>query len=155
MAEVRFPHSRQHKMEDNPDLNAFRRQWREEVTRRSKTGSTSKQPPPLPTQNSASEHISQLDHLPPTKHEAAQRKDHDDEDVGRNYDEFVQRTDSLTIKADEDTFQRLPQKEPRSALEHFEKAVEKEAEGSLGDSLAHYRQAYRVIFSSDEYHLFS
>ena len=38
----------------------------------------------------------------------------------------------------------MAQKEPRSALEHFEKAVEKEAEGSLGDSLDLYRKAYRV-----------
>jgi F-box protein 9 len=29
-------------------------------------------------------------------------------------------------------------------LEHFERAVEKEAAGKLGDSLQHYRKAYRV-----------
>lgn len=34
--------------------------------------------------------------------------------------------------------------EPVSALEHYEKAVEKEALGSLGDSLRHYRTAFRV-----------
>lgn len=34
--------------------------------------------------------------------------------------------------------------EPESALEHYEKAVEKEALGSLGDSLRHYRTAFRV-----------
>lgn len=131
-------------MEDNPELNAFRRQWREEVIRRSKTGSTSKQQQHSSVQNAVSESSSHLEHLPP-KHEAAGRKDDGEEDFGQDYGEFVQRTESLTLRtADEDTFQRLPQTEPRSALEHFEKAVEKEAEGSLGDSLAHYRKAYRV-----------
>ncbi len=35
-------------------------------------------------------------------------------------------------------------KEPLSALDHYEKAVEKEAQGSLGDSLRLYRKAFRV-----------
>lgn len=34
--------------------------------------------------------------------------------------------------------------EPVSALEHYEKAVEREVAGSLGDSLALYRKAFRV-----------
>lgn len=34
--------------------------------------------------------------------------------------------------------------EPRSALEHYEKAVEKESEGRLGDSLSLYRKAFKV-----------
>ena len=40
-------------------------------------------------------------------------------------------------------------KEPKSALEHYEKAVEKEAMGSLGDSLKHYRTAFRVCLLSE------
>lgn len=127
--------------EDNAELNAFRRQWREEVSRRNKS-SSSKQ------NDSSSSQLagSHLDKLPPTRHEAADRKEEVEEDLRRDYEEIVQRTEQhLTLRtADEDTFQRVPQKEPRSALEHFEKAVEKEAEGSLGDSLAHYRKAYRV-----------
>jgi len=34
--------------------------------------------------------------------------------------------------------------EPRSALEHYEKAVERESQGSLGDSLNLYRKAFKV-----------
>lgn len=135
-------------MEENPELNAFRRQWREEVTRRNQTTAPTRQPQPPPSQHIPPSASSHLDHLPPTKHEAADRKDDiEDEDLGRDYGEFVQRTEALTLRsADDDGFQRVAQKEPRSALEHFEKAVEKEAEGSLGDSLAHYRKAYRVCF---------
>lgn len=35
-------------------------------------------------------------------------------------------------------------KEPRSALEHYEQAVEKEIQGSLGDSVRLYRRAFKV-----------
>lgn len=139
-------------MEENPELNAFRRQWREEVTRRNQSTVTSRQPQPTASQNLPARTTSHVDHLPPTKHAAASRKDDvEEEDLGRDYGEFVQRTEGLTLRsADDDGFQRVAQKEPRSALEHFEKAVEKEAEGSLGDSLAHYRKAYRVwLFTSD------
>jgi F-box protein 9 len=37
---------------------------------------------------------------------------------------------------------------PRSALEHYEKAVEKESQGNLGESLNLYRKAYRVCLPS-------
>ncbi|ERT02133.1 F-box protein 9 [Sporothrix schenckii 1099-18] len=41
-------------------------------------------------------------------------------------------------------------KEPESALEHYERAVEKEALGSLGDSLRHYRTAFRMDSNVDK-----
>lgn len=34
--------------------------------------------------------------------------------------------------------------EPVTALDHYERAVEKESQGSLGDSLMLYRKAFRV-----------
>jgi F-box protein 9 len=37
--------------------------------------------------------------------------------------------------------------EPVSALEHYEKAVEREVAGKLGDSLSLYRKAFRVGLS--------
>lgn len=37
--------------------------------------------------------------------------------------------------------------EPRSALEHYERAVEKECLGSLGDSVNLYRKAFKVCLS--------
>lgn len=39
------------------------------------------------------------------------------------------------------------EREPRSALEHYEKAVERESQGSLGDSVSLYRRAFRVIMT--------
>jgi F-box protein 9 len=35
-----------------------------------------------------------------------------------------------------------------SALDHYEKAMEKEAQGNMGESLRLYRQAYRVSFGA-------
>lgn len=130
-------------MEENPELNAFRRQWREEVSRRNKPTFTAPRPA---QQTTAAESGLRPVPEPPIRHEVPDRKDDDvEEDLGRDYGEFVTRAEQLTLRAaDEDGFQRLPQKEPQSALEHFEKAVEREAEGNLGDSLAHYRKAYRV-----------
>ena len=37
--------------------------------------------------------------------------------------------------------------EPHSALEYYEKAVHQEEQGKLGESLKHYRQAYKVRIS--------
>lgn len=38
----------------------------------------------------------------------------------------------------------LSDKAPKSAMEHFEKAIEREGQGNLGDSLNLYRKAYRM-----------
>lgn len=129
-------------MEDNAELESFRRQWREEVSRRTKVASTTK-----PASQRSVSSTQRQDRFPPTRHEVADRKeDGDEEDFGQHkYGEFVQQVEQLSLQSvDEDTFQRAPEKEPRSALEHFEKAVQREAEGNLGDSLSHYRKAYRV-----------
>lgn len=60
--------------------------------------------------------------------------------------EIVEGVGQLSLGvSDENSLQaQEPAGEPESALEHFERAVEKEAEGSLGDSLQLYRKAYRV-----------
>ncbi|RQM08392.1 hypothetical protein DH86_00002632, partial [Scytalidium sp. 3C] len=41
-------------------------------------------------------------------------------------------------------------REPRTALEHYEKAVERETLGSLGDSLSLYRKAFRMDHRVDQ-----
>jgi F-box protein 9 len=80
---------------------------------------------------------------------------------------LIQRTETLSLRqvddtadanavvgdADDDEF--TPKRaaavaEPVSALEHFESAVEKERQGKLGDSLSHYRKAYRLDAKVDQ-----
>jgi len=134
-------------MADNAELESFRRQWREEVAQRTKH--TRPEPPkprePAPTSTSTG----RLGQFPPTRHEASARKEEEEDDDGllappADQEEIVQHIGQLSL-ADEDVFHsRVPEKEPSSALEHFEKAVQKEEEGSLGDSLQLYRKAYRV-----------
>lgn len=130
-------------MDDNAELESFRREWREEVARRSKPRSTQAVPQaaaaPPPTR------------LPPTHHAAADRKDLEEEGpppASFDPEELAQQVGELSVQpekeADEDEFTRRDVMEPNTALEHFERAVEKEAAGKLGDSLQHYRKAYRV-----------
>ncbi|KAJ6051773.1 uncharacterized protein N7446_006409 [Penicillium canescens] len=133
-------------MEDNAELESFRRQWREEVSRRSK----SKAPPaatPAPTAPPPTR-------LPPTRHEASRRNEVEEEGpplASFDPEELAQQVGELSVESPEDDdFSRRRVTEPRSALEHFERAVEKEAEGNLGDSLSHYRKAYRLDSTVDK-----
>ncbi|KAL4790429.1 hypothetical protein BDV19DRAFT_335282 [Aspergillus venezuelensis] len=138
-------------MADNAELESFRRQWREEVSRKTKPStavgpsqSTPSRPAPAQTR-----------HFPPTRHEAFARKEDDDEEGPTPYseNELIQGVDRLSLAKpeDEDAFHaRRPRAEPTSALEHFERAVEREAEGNLGDSLQLYRKAYRLDAAVDK-----
>lgn len=132
-----------HAMDDNDELESFRQQWREEVTRRSRPKAAPPAPAtPTPTAPPPAR-------LPPTRHEASHRKEIEEEGpplASFDPDELAQRVGELSVEPPEDDFSRREVAEPTSALEHFERAVEKEAEGNLGDSLSHYRKAYRVSF---------
>lgn len=141
-------------MEDNAELESFRRQWREEVSRRSGKGRSettpqTRAPAPAPAP-ATSTPTARLGQFPPTRHEAFDRKEDEEEEdeapTTANQEEIVQQVGQLSLGAtDEDAFNpQGPEKEPSSAVEHFEKAVQKEEEGSLGDSLQLYRKAYRV-----------
>lgn len=151
-------------MADNAELESFRREWREEVARRSKPKD---RPAPQSTAQSTTS-------APPSKvpapqklpafNEGAHRKDPgeadgEEEDEGPppgsfDPDRLAQKVGELSVKApekeEEDVFTRRAQEEPNSALEHFERAVEKEAAGNLGDSLQHYRKAYRLDSAVDK-----
>lgn len=132
-------------MEDNAELESFRRQWREEVARRNKPN---KLGPAQSRPSAPSTAKAPSIQLPPTHHEASRPKDVVVDGTPASFDqaEIVQGVNQLSLqRPDDDTFDsQVPRKEPKSALEHFERAVEKEAEGNLGDSLQHYRRAYRV-----------
>jgi hypothetical protein len=131
-------------MADNAELESFRRQWREEVLRRTKPsqpGSSQATPSRAPTTQSRQ--------FPPTRHEAFARKEDEEEEEAASpaENEISQGVEQLSLtKPDEEDgfYSRTHRTEPTSALEHFERAVEREAEGNLGDSLQHYRKAYRV-----------
>ncbi|KAJ5280444.1 hypothetical protein N7478_005816 [Penicillium angulare] len=134
-------------MADNPELESFRRQWREEVAGRSKPRNAPHYVAPDP----------QPARFPPTQHEASHRKDLEEEGAppaSFDPEELAQEVGQLSVEPErqheEDGFTRTDHHEPSSALEHFERAVEKEAAGNLGDSLQHYRKAYRLDASVDK-----
>jgi len=115
-------------MEDsNPELESFRQQWRAEVSakaqaeRRKAVPATAKNIPS--SSRPIGEHSSNKDVTAESGHAADTRESEDHEH------EFNGKTGS---------------REPRSALEHYEQAVETENQGNLTESLNLYRKAFRV-----------
>jgi F-box protein 9 len=125
-------------MEDsNPELETFRQQWRAEVSARSRTdgnkGSNtgySRQP-----RKSAFARLASTSGPKPSE-------DSDNHVQPQSFPGL-----DGSSKADEhdaDSFKAGSSRQPRSALEHYEQAVERETQGNLGDSLDLYRKAFRV-----------
>lgn len=131
--------------ESQVELEQFRRQWQEEVTRRnrqiaktSSTPSTSSRPdrPKLPAPAPAPSSTYRTH-----PKETIDLNDDNENDPQHAYHDLPDKEDHLRL----DAADRSPLKvEPKSALEHYERAVERESDGSLGDSLKHYRKAFKV-----------
>jgi F-box protein 9 len=130
---------------EEPDsaLEQFRRQWREEVSSRSKTKDPKHgqaEPSKLLGQD-VPRHVRR----PPTA--TGQKDEADIESADEDHrPSMIERIEGLSLQSvdDDDFTARRSSKEPSSALEHYERAVEKESQGNLGASLSHYRQAYRL-----------
>lgn len=127
--------------ESNPELESFRQQWRAEVSARggNKKAETSSRTKHL--RKPAFERLASTSIIEPT-----------DEEEGDDHATEPQIYQSLAGPSRSDSFSADKSKagikrEPSSALEHYEKAVEKETQGSLGDSLDLYRKAFRVSSS--------
>ncbi|RMD43339.1 hypothetical protein DV735_g1717, partial [Chaetothyriales sp. CBS 134920] len=145
-------------------LEEFRQQWQNEVSARKKQ--EGKRPAPVSTRRPSEGKLERAINHPPTRHQVADLKDESDHDpvedssVDRRSPELVTRLDRLQVKeeasahadadADADEFVSRTKANPVTALEHFEKAVEKERTGNLGDSVAHYRKAYRLDDTVDQ-----
>ena len=136
----------------NLELEKFREQWREEVIARSKGASTAysiKAKQPVST-TPATTIAPDKRPLIPNPDASIARGNEDEDSSGHAYHDLE----------DQDEASRLGEsgkgshpsnhtkQEPQSALEHYEKAVERESQGNLGDSLSLYRKAYRVLLSN-------
>ncbi|KAL6707388.1 hypothetical protein ACN47E_004167 [Coniothyrium glycines] len=130
------------------ELESFRQKWREEVTARkqsyapggpvsAKTTASSSKPHPGkrnapgtgPQTHARQRSIEDTGAVTPYAYENLGESQH-----GRRLDETSAQTAAIIAAS----------KEPTSALEHYEKAVEKESQGSLGDSVNLYRKAFRL-----------
>ncbi|KXS97037.1 hypothetical protein AC578_2856 [Pseudocercospora eumusae] len=127
--------------ENEAELEAFRQKWREEVsTRNKRPGESSKK---------AREHESTTKYTHAVQHSAgpstARRKDDFNEEVApKAYHDLPDKEEQLKLGIEGQDHDRDAYREPSSALEHYEKAVEKEAQGQLGESLRHYRKAFKL-----------
>jgi F-box protein 9 len=132
------------------ELEAFRRQWRAEVESRNKHN-TSEQPTSTshhkqPHSASAHKHPHSSSSAPkPRPHQHDHQEHHDEDEVANQvYYDLPDKDADLRLDAYNSATRDVLKKEPGTALEHYEKAVEKETMGSLGDSVDLYRTAFRM-----------
>jgi F-box protein 9 len=136
------------------ELDAFRRKWKEEVSARSQSHRPSPPAPRTAAPGPSSSKTHAHTHAPKgnapdaASHTHARHRSVDEADDvvphvfhdlggkqhGRRLDETSAETDAALAAT----------REPKSALEHYERAVEKETQGSLGDSVSLYRKAFKV-----------
>jgi F-box protein 9 len=145
--------------EPNPELESFRQQWRAEVSARSKPEDSKTQSKGPVTQPSTplrkQPGLSRL-----VKVKALQKRQEGGEDGGDILAGQGPGRHARRLSAEKEDIEGFRKKdgsrEPRSALEHYEKVVERESQGSLGDSLNLYRKAFKVgkisceLFSAHE-----
>lgn len=131
------------------ELEAFRRQWREEVSARSK-----QQRPEAAPSNRQHRHPPPSASAPkpnPSQQQGHDQQDDQEEAAPQVYYDLADKDAELRLDAHEQALARgALKKDPQTALEHYEKAVEKETQGSLGDSVALYRQAFKMDDSVHE-----
>ncbi len=132
---------------NSQELESFREQWRAEVRGRPSTTASQLQSTGAGPSSSLTAPISlphrTLQHSnKPVKSQKPASHDHDDYYVQpRAFDEDGP---AITETSAEEVTQESKSKDPVTALEHYEKAVEREAVGKLGESLSLYRKAFRV-----------
>ncbi|KAI4124862.1 MAG: hypothetical protein LQ338_004588 [Usnochroma carphineum] len=135
---------------NNPDLESFRKQWQEEVTARLKA---KEQTPKDGKEYAALEQPERSTATVALAPGAVPKDDGEPIDgIGTQaYHDLEDKEDARRLGSG-GTGAHLssqPAEEPKSALEHYEKAVEREDQGNLGDSLRLYRQAFRLDASVD------
>ncbi|KAK5122185.1 hypothetical protein LTR16_004146 [Cryomyces antarcticus] len=123
------------------ELESFRQQWREEVSARSKPKTAATRGPTTLRR----EHSARSTAQPPLAAEKLKQASDDVDEVElQSYHDLPDRELDLRLGSEGTGRRAGSMREPRSALEHYEQAVEKETQGSLGDSVNLYRKAFRL-----------
>lgn len=128
--------------ETEAELEAFRQQWRLEVSARNKkqqTGESSRQAITTTTDSRPAA-------APTVPGPSVTRRNErfHEETAPKAYHDLPDKEDQYRIGAEEQELSKAVYKEPSSALEFYERAVEKETQGNLGESIRHYRKAFKV-----------
>lgn len=133
--------------ETNPELDDFRKQWQEEVSARSKGGPSSSggQGAKNVTRPSGP---SKRGSWRPERDSPPARSNEGSSVLldGHGYHDLEDQDELRKLGEEREGIHPSNRTDPCSALEHYEKAVERESQGNLEDSLALYRKAYRVRF---------
>ena len=139
---------------NNPELESFRQQWRAEVQARAARHASSSQRQqhrqhheshagPSSTSPAQPIRVTTPRGKPPASAKKTVVKDSEDDYVrSQPFDEPVHATGAA--QGEKGKGAAGTQQEPVTALEHYERAVEKEAAGNLGESLRLYRKAFQV-----------
>ena len=123
------------------ELERFRQQWQEEVYARSRGVASSSSKPARPA---GSPHRRSSGTTQPTFHKPYRETEEADEFGEHAYHDLENQDELRKLGEAGEGIHPSTRQEPSSALEHYERAVERETEGNLGDSLSHYRKAYKV-----------
>lgn len=134
------------------ELENFRQQWREEVSAKTKgksrqgTLTAAETPQTLSSSSSSKPRVTKSKVPEASQHARHRSVEEIDEYEPHLYPDLGEAQHGRRL--DESIIPPVASgsKEPQSALEHYEKAVEKESQGSLGDSVNLYRKAFRVRF---------
>ena len=125
------------------ELESFRQKWREEVSAKGK-GKGKAPAPAVPAKtshaSSSKSHFSKTN-APEVPSHARQQSVEGVDGLEPVYQHLGEKQHGRRL---DETSPPLVTNEPSSALEHYEKAVEKEDQGSLGDSVGLYRKAFKV-----------
>ncbi|KAI5920694.1 hypothetical protein F4810DRAFT_403675 [Camillea tinctor] len=142
------------------ELESFREQWKAEVSARTRNAGTSQQqqqPQQQPSLSSSHRQINRQPHHHLKRNEPSHRSagskppaqlvDDDEEYVPtQSFDELdAPKAKGQRLDGEDATGSKGKEKsEPKTALEYYEHAVERETTGKLGDSLQLYRKAFRM-----------
>ncbi|KAK0289061.1 hypothetical protein LTR35_000436 [Friedmanniomyces endolithicus] len=131
--------------ETEAELEAFRQRWRDEVSARNKRPNLAERPSHVVLAEQRRKPAPTLPSAPEAS--TARRKDatdYSEEIESRVYHDLPDKEEQLRLGAEGQAHDRDVAKEPSSALEHYEHAVERENIGLLGDSISHYRKAFKL-----------
>lgn len=120
------------------ELERFREQWVQEVNERNRT-------PGIRSSQTTKAH-NRKDTAPSqaTANRLREARDYSEDIEPRAYHDLPDKEEQLKLGEEGQNYDRDVNKEPSTALEHYERAVDKETTGQLGDSLRHYRTAFKV-----------
>ena len=145
----------------NPDLESFRQQWKAEVTQKKTIqNQAATRQASQPSTSAAAKASKRAPRRPSTvHHEPGPLSDlvkdgyydeaefSEEEEKAAKHERNKSKTGPLSTWKDGDmTEEDEVEKEPVSALDHYERAVERETQGQLGESLKLYQKAFKVSF---------